>query len=83
MFNLLEELSTNAQELLVGGQGQEQQMPQIPKIPQIPGQQGQGQSSSPRPPQTSGGATGFIVPDNNPESYFTWRLDKAPQMSGQ
>jgi hypothetical protein len=80
MFNLLEELSTNAQELLVGGQGQEQQMPQIP---QIPGQQGQGQSSPPRPPQTSGGATGFIVPDNNPESYFTWRLDKAPQMSGQ
>lgn len=81
MFNLLEELSTNAQELLVGGQGQEQQMPQIPQIPQIPGQQGQ--SSSPRPPQTSEGATGFIVPDNNPESYFTWRLDKAPQMSGQ
>lgn len=80
MFNLMEELSTNAQELLVGGQGQEQQVPQIP---QIPGQQGQGQPGSPPKPPQKSGATGYIVPDNNPESYFTWRLDKAPQMSGQ
>jgi hypothetical protein len=85
MFNLLEELSTQAQELLVGGQGQPGQ-PQIPQIPQIPGQQGQGQGQPggpPKPPQKSGGATGYIVPDNNPENYFTWKLDKAPQMLGQ
>lgn len=65
MFNLMEELSTDAQELLVGGQGQGQQQ----------------QSGPPKSPQKSGGATGYIVPDNNPENYFTWRLDKAPQMS--
>ncbi|MFM2061464.1 MAG: hypothetical protein RLZZ507_1134 [Cyanobacteriota bacterium] len=83
MFNLLEELSTEAQEFLVGGQGQPgQQIPQ-PQIPQIPGQQGQGQPGGPPKPPQKSGATGYIVPDNNPENYFSWRLDKAPQMLGQ
>ncbi|TAF12172.1 MAG: hypothetical protein EAZ77_00275 [Nostocales cyanobacterium] len=78
MFNLLEELSTEAQEFLVGGQAQG------PQMPQIPGQQEQGQPGGPpKPPQKSGGATGYIVPDNNPENYFTWKLDKAPQTQGQ
>ncbi|MBD2293201.1 hypothetical protein H6G06_06805 [Anabaena sphaerica FACHB-251] len=85
MFDLLEELSTEAQEFLVGGQALPGQVPPIPgQVPPIPGQgQGQGQPGGPPKPPQKSGATGYIVPDNNPENYFSWRLDKAPQTLGQ
>jgi hypothetical protein len=59
MFDLLEELSTEAQEFLVGGQQQIR-----PPKPPVPRPQG-------------GGATGFIVPDNNPDNYYSWRLEES------
>ncbi len=75
MFDLLEELSIEAQELLTGGEN----------TSPLSGPPGTGNQSN--PPGTSNqlnlpcntgrkGATGYIVPDDNPNNYHTWRLDK-------
>ena len=65
MLDLLEDISTQGQEFLVGGQLQGGSPP--PNVPKTqPGFSG---------PPTKKGATGYIVPDDNPEKYYSWRLE--------
>ncbi|MBK1988808.1 hypothetical protein A0J48_014895 [Sphaerospermopsis aphanizomenoides BCCUSP55] len=83
LFDLLKELSTEEQELLTGGQntGLPPGFPGTNNQTTPPGTNNQtpppGTNNQPTPPfnPQRRGATGYIVPDDNPRQYYTWRLD--------